>query len=130
MLRLATPVVVAEVGWIAMQIVDIGMVWRLGPEAIGAVGVGSALFFALGVFGMGLLLGLDTLVSQALAVGPGAEYREVFRLTSTVAFAGYSLALLQGSIWYKHGWGFTLKTMFDGLVYALLTGGVFGWLWP
>ena len=62
---LAAPVVVAEVGWVAMQIVDIAMVGRLGPEAIGAVGVGSALFLAFSVFGMGLLLGLDTLVSQA-----------------------------------------------------------------
>ena len=65
-----------------------------------------------------------------LTLGPGAEYRLVFRITSTVAFAGYSLALMQGSIWYKHNWGFTLKTMFDGLVYALLTAGTFGWLWP
>ena len=62
---LAAPVVIAEVGWVSMQIVDIAMVGRLGPEAIGAVGVGSALFLALSVFGMGLLLGLDTLVSQA-----------------------------------------------------------------
>ena len=65
MLSLALPVVVAEVGWMAMQIVDIGMVGRLGPEAIGAVGVGSALLLALSVFAMGLLLGLDTLISQA-----------------------------------------------------------------
>ena len=65
MLSLATPVVVAEVGWIAMQIVDIAMVGRIGAAAIGAVGVGSALFLALAVFGMGLLLGLDTLVSQS-----------------------------------------------------------------
>ena len=62
---LAVPVVIAEVGWVSMQIVDIAMVGRLGPEAIGAVGVGSALLLALSVFGMGLLLGLDTLVSQA-----------------------------------------------------------------
>lgn len=62
---LAAPVVIAEVGWVSMQIVDIAMVGRLGPEAIGAVGVGSALFLAFSVFGMGLLLGLDTLVSQA-----------------------------------------------------------------
>ncbi len=65
MLALAAPVVIAEVGWVAMQIVDIGMVGRIGPEAIGAVGVGSALFMVFGVFGMGLLLGLDTLVSHA-----------------------------------------------------------------
>ena len=62
---LAAPVVIAEVGWVSMQIVDIAMVGRLGPEAIGAVGVGSALFLAFSVFGMGLLLGLDTLVAQA-----------------------------------------------------------------
>ena len=64
-MSLALPVVIAEVGWLAMQIVDIGMVGRLGPEAIGAVGVGSALFMVLGVLGMGLLLGLDPLVAQA-----------------------------------------------------------------
>ena len=69
MLSLAAPVVVAEVGWVAMQIVDIAMVGQLGPAAIGAVGVGSALFFALAVFGMGLMLGLDTLVAQAFGRG-------------------------------------------------------------
>ena len=76
---LATPVVVAEVGWVSMQLVDIGMVGRLGPEAIGAVGVGSALFLAFGVFGMGLLLGLDPLVSQAYGAGSGSECRRWLR---------------------------------------------------
>ena len=69
MVALATPVVIAEVGWVSMQIVDIAMVGRLGPEAIGAVGVGSAVFLVLGVLGMGLLLGLDTLVAQAFGAG-------------------------------------------------------------
>lgn len=65
MFTLAAPVVVAELGWITMGMVDTLMVGRLSPEAIGAVGVGSSLFFAVAVFAMGLLLGLDTLVSQA-----------------------------------------------------------------
>ena len=65
MVALATPLAIADIGWVAMQLVDIGMVGRLGPEAIGAVGVGSALFLALGVFGMGMLAGLDPLISQA-----------------------------------------------------------------
>jgi multidrug resistance protein, MATE family len=69
MLRLAGPVVIAELGWMSMGIVDTIMVGRLGPEAIGAVGVGSNLFMALGIFGMGLLLGLDTLVSQSFGAG-------------------------------------------------------------
>lgn len=65
MARLAAPVVIAELGWIAMGVVDIAMVGRLGPASIGAVGVGSILFFAVAVFGIGALLGLDPLVAQA-----------------------------------------------------------------
>jgi multidrug resistance protein, MATE family len=69
MLTLAAPVVVAEVGWIAMGLVDTLMVGPLGPEAIGAVGIGSSLFIGVVIFAMGLLLGLDTLVSQAYGAG-------------------------------------------------------------
>lgn len=79
MLSLAMPVVVAEVGWVAMQIVDISMVGRLGPEAIGAVGVGSALFLALAVVGIGLLLGLDPLVAQAFGAQEVGECRAWLR---------------------------------------------------
>ena len=62
---LAWPVVVAELGWMAMGIVDTIMVGSLGPSAIGAVGLGSGIYLAAAIFGMGLLLGLDALVSQA-----------------------------------------------------------------
>ena len=65
MLALATPVVMAELGWVTMGIVDTVMVGGLGVSAIGAVGLASMLFFAVAVFAMGLLLGLDPLVSQA-----------------------------------------------------------------
>ena len=65
MFRLALPVVIAEMGWMTMGMVDVLMVGRIGPEAIGAVGLGSSIFIALAIFSMGLLLGLDTLVSQA-----------------------------------------------------------------
>jgi multidrug resistance protein, MATE family len=64
-LALATPLILAELGWMTMGIVDTLMVGRLSPEAIGAVGIGSSVFLAVGVFAMGLLLGLDTLISQA-----------------------------------------------------------------
>jgi hypothetical protein len=64
------------------------------------------------------------------AVGPGTEYLEVFRFAGTTAFLGYSLALLQHSIWWRRNWGTTIRSMIDGLVYALLSAGVFGWLWP
>lgn len=60
----------------------------------------------------------------------GADYLSVFRLTGTVAFAGFAMGQPQRSIWYKQKWSTTLKSMFDGLVYACLTAGAFGWLWP
>jgi multidrug resistance protein, MATE family len=69
MLKLAGPVVLAEVGWVTMGLVDTVIVGPLGPEAIGAVGIGSILFLALAIFGMGLLLGLETLVSHAYGAG-------------------------------------------------------------
>jgi hypothetical protein len=64
------------------------------------------------------------------ALGLGAPYLEVFRFAGTTAFLGYALALWQNTIWYKRNWVVTLKSTIDGLVYALLTAGVFGWLWP
>ncbi len=64
------------------------------------------------------------------ALEPGVHYLSVFRFVGGVAFAGYSLALLQNSIWYKRKWSSTFKSMFDGFIYALVTAGTFGWLWP
>jgi hypothetical protein len=46
------------------------------------------------------------------------------------AFLGYAGALWQMSIWYRRAWSTTIKATVDGLIYALLTAGTFGWLWP
>ena len=64
------------------------------------------------------------------ALRPGTEYAEVFRFIGTTAFLGYSLAMAQQSIWYAKKWSTTVKSMFDGLIYAMLTAVIFGWLWP
>lgn len=64
------------------------------------------------------------------ALTPGADYMTVFRFAGATAFIGYSVAAWPNSIWYKTKWSTTLKSTFDGLVYGLLTGGTFGWLWP
>jgi MATE family multidrug resistance protein len=58
-------VILAEIGWMAMGVVDTMMVGPLGPAAIAAVGLGSGVYAAIALFGMGLMLGLDPLVSQA-----------------------------------------------------------------
>jgi MATE family multidrug resistance protein len=107
MFRLAVPVVIAELGWMAMGMVDTLMVGRLSPEAIGAVGLGSSLFMAVGVFAMGMLLGLDTLVSQAFGAGRLDECHRwllhgvVLSVLLTPPVMGL-LALLNGSL---PGWG-------------------------
>jgi MATE family multidrug resistance protein len=69
LLKLAGPVVLAEIGWMGMGIVDTMMVGPLGPAAIGATGLGSGVFTSIAIFGMGLMLGLDALVSQAYGSG-------------------------------------------------------------
>jgi MATE family multidrug resistance protein len=65
MVALAIPVVLSELGWMAQGVVDTIMVGKLGPAAIGAVALGNAVCYTPALFGIGLLLGLDTLVSQA-----------------------------------------------------------------
>ena len=64
------------------------------------------------------------------ALGSGANYLSVFRFAGTTAFAAYALALPQFAIWYRRSWKTTLLSMFDCLIYACLTAGTFGWLWP
>ncbi len=65
MAALAIPVVLSELGWMAQGVVDTIMVGKLGPAAIGAVALGNAVYYTPSLFGIGLLLGLDTLVSHA-----------------------------------------------------------------
>jgi hypothetical protein len=77
-----------------------------------------------------VLIGAFAAYLAGRALGPGAQYLEVFRFAGAAAFGGYGLALLQNSIWYKRRWPTTLKSMADSLVYALVTAGTFGWLWP
>ncbi len=87
MLKIAVPVVLAELGWMTMGVVDTVMVGPLGPEAISAAGVGNAMHIAFAIFGMAVMLGLDTLVSQAYGA---RDLRECHRWF----FDGLTLAAL------------------------------------
>ncbi len=77
-----------------------------------------------------VVVGIFAAYIAGRALGPGAHYPAVFRFAGCTAFVGYSLALWQNTIWYKRSWKVTLKSTLDGLIYGLLTGGTFGWLWP
>jgi len=103
MLRLAVPVILAEIGWLVMGIVDTVMVGPLGPAAIGAVGTGTILFMTVMMAGFGTLLALDTFVAQSYGAGRIDEcHRWLFAgvqlavaLTVILALAAWlSLALL------------------------------------
>ena len=61
---------------------------------------------------------------------PGTDYLSVFRIVGFTAFMAYALALPQESIWFRRNWRMTVIAMIEGLVYAGLTAGMFGWLWP
>jgi len=95
------------------------------PNGPMAMGKNLVLWFLYSV-----LVGLLAAYISGRALAPGAHYLEVFRFVGCTSFIGYSVALLQNSIWYNRSWCSTIKSMFDGFVYALLTAGTFGWLWP
>ncbi len=65
-----------------------------------------------------------------LALAAGADYGTVFRVTGTIAILAYGVGQFHDSIWKGQPWGITMKFLFDGVVYGLVTAGTFGWLWP
>jgi hypothetical protein len=77
-----------------------------------------------------VVVGVFVAYITGLALAPGTAYLRVFRVAGATAFVGYSLALWQMSIWYRRAWSTTIKSTVDGLIYACLTAGAFGWLWP
>jgi hypothetical protein len=101
------------------------MVFTVLPNGPGSMSKSLVLWF---VYTLIVSFFAGYVASRALPAG--TDYLRVFQLVGATAFVGYSLALLQMSIWYRRAWGLTFKAMFDGLIYGLLTAGTFGWLWP
>jgi len=77
-----------------------------------------------------LVVGIFVAYITSRSLAAGTPYLRVFQIAGATAFIAYWLALCQQSIWYRRSWTLTLKAAFDGLIYASLTAGVFGWLWP
>jgi len=104
----------------------------------GPVGIMSVL--PSGDINMGKLLGQWFVYSLFIAVlaayvtgrtrGPGAPYLEVFRVSGAVTFCCYAVAHWQNWIWWGKSTRFTITHSLDGIIYALITGATFGWLWP
>lgn len=64
------------------------------------------------------------------ALGAGATFMETFQITGTTAIMAYALGYLHDPIWKGGSWSAAIKFMIDGLIYGLITGATFGWLWP
>ena len=111
LLRIAVPVVLAELGWMSMTIIDMVMVGRLGPAAIGAVGVGNAVYYAPALFGVGILLGLDTLVSQAYGRGDFDEcHRSLAQaIYVALAYTPLCMAIVWAATFWFRSWGVTAE---------------------
>jgi MATE family multidrug resistance protein len=97
--RLAIPLVLAELGWMTMSIVDTMMVGRLpdSAAAMGAVSLGSNIFIVLALFGGGLLVGLDTLVSQAFGAGQREDCHR--SLVNSIYLSVALTPLLTATVW-------------------------------
>lgn len=102
--------------------------------------VGLLTIFPTGPVNMGKFLSLwfvyCLIISYFVAyltgrtVSSGSDYLMVFRVAGTVAFMAYGVGAIPNSIWGGQPWSNTIKHVFDGLIYALLTAGTFGWRWP
>ncbi len=125
LLELAGPVVLAELGWMTMGLVDTLMVGRVSATALGAVGVGGTLCFTIAVFGIGLLLGLDYTVSRAVGAGHVQEGHGWLVQGVYVAL----LAALPGMalVWWGMPWLALIGVRAEVLAPAILYGRAVSW---
>lgn len=77
-----------------------------------------------------LAVGVFVAYISSRTLPAGAEYLTVFRLSGTVAWLAYGMAIIPEAIWFGRPWKAVGRTLIDALIYGLLTAGVFGWLWP
>lgn len=76
-----------------------------------------------------IIVGIFTAYVSGLALPPGANYLEVYRIAGVTSFIAYALALWQLTIWGSRSFSLNLKSTVDAIIYSLLTAGTFGWLW-
>ena len=115
-----------------MQTPEFQAKWKAGPVAFITVrpsdfSMGATMFLW---FISSLFVSLFAGYIAGVAFGPGTEYLRIMQVAGCVAFIGYAMGAPQQSIWWGQAWSRTIRNMLDGLLYGLLTGGTFGWLWP
>lgn len=103
----------------------LALVWLM-PNGMPNMGKSLGLWFVYL-----LVVGFFVAYLAGHVVPPGAhQYLKVFRVVGTAAFLAHGFGQVQGSIWMGKPWSAAVKDLLDALIYALLTAGTFGWLWP
>src|SRR5580704_8038815 len=109
MLRLALPLILAELAWMSMGIVDTMMVGHMpnSAEAIGGASLAGIIFSVAGIFGIGLLMGMDTLVSQSFGAGNTEDCNKSLwnMVYLTLPLAPVLMGLVEISLYYLHRFG-------------------------
>ena len=128
LVRLAIPVALAQLGMMSMGLVDLWMVGRLGKDSLGGVALGDLWAFGTTAIGMGIVMGLDPIVSQAHGAGDGERAGRALQRGVVVA------CLLGGVIWYLFGFAAQVTVLFDQEPHLAEIGGrycaVQGWSIP
>lgn len=95
------------------------------PDGMPKMGVPLAAWF-----GYALVVGLFTAYLCSQALPAGVEYTKVMRTAGTCGILGFAFWHVPVSIWKGVSWGVTARFVIDGILYGLVVGGTFGWLWP
>ncbi|MFP5247366.1 MAG: MATE family efflux transporter [Thermoanaerobaculia bacterium] len=75
--RLAAPLAAAQAGSVLMGLVDVAVLGRLGARELAAAALANAIFFTFSIMGMGMVMGVDPLIAQAVGAGNRARARHV-----------------------------------------------------
>ncbi|HJU89302.1 MAG TPA: hypothetical protein VJ672_07920 [Gemmatimonadaceae bacterium] len=92
------------------------------PEGMGRQLVSMFLYY--------LLISIAVAIVAKATLPPGTPYLPVFKVVAAVATLAYVGSTIHDSIWFGKPWSMTIKDIVDGVIYGLLTAGVFGWRWP
>jgi hypothetical protein len=97
----------------------------LAPKGVPSMGKPLASWFV-----WNLVVAVVVAYVAGRALPSGTDYLQVFRITGCVTWVAYGFGIVQESIWFARPWRLTVKQLVDALIFGLVSGGVFGWLWP